>query len=143
MGGSVYVDYAHKPDALRHALQALRYHTNGKLIVLFGCGGDRDVEKRSEMGRLASELADKIFITDDNPRGERPDDIRSAILAGCPQAIEIGDRGDAIAGAMEILTDGDILLVAGKGHESGQIVGEETLPFDDIEVIRSLIRDRT
>ena len=139
-GGSVYVDYAHKPDALRHALQALRHHTCGKLIVLFGCGGDRDIEKRPEMGRLASELADKVFITDDNPRGERPADIRNAVVAGCPKAVEIGNRGDAIAAAMETLTDGDVLLVAGKGHETGQIVGEEIVPFDDTEVVRSLIR---
>ncbi len=139
-GGCVYVDYAHKPDALKHALQALRQHTVGKLIVLFGCGGERDHEKRPEMGRLASELADKVFITDDNPRGERPADIRRAINAGCPDAVVIADRRDAIAAATAMLGRGDVLLVAGKGHESVQVIGDQTIPFDDSEVVRNLIR---
>tara|TARA_Y100001960_G_scaffold330176_1_gene423479 strand:+ start:59 stop:1090 length:1032 start_codon:yes stop_codon:yes gene_type:complete len=140
VGGRVYVDYAHKPDALKHALHALRPHTARKLIVLFGCGGERDLEKRPEMGRVASELADKVFITDDNPRGERPADIRRAINSGCTDAIVIGDREDAIAAAIKMLAGGDVLLVAGKGHEVGQVIGDKVIPFDDSEVVRRLIR---
>ena len=138
-GGTIYVDYAHKPDALRRALLALRPHATGKLITVFGCGGDRDVEKRPEMGRIANELADDIYVTDDNPRGEDPAMIRRTILQACPDAIEIGDRRDAITQALARLGDGDILMVAGKGHETGQIVGGQVLPFDDAEVVRDVI----
>jgi UDP-N-acetylmuramoyl-L-alanyl-D-glutamate--2,6-diaminopimelate ligase len=138
-GGTIYVDYAHKPDALRHALLALRPHATGRLITVFGCGGDRDVEKRPEMGRIANEFADDIYVTDDNPRGEDPAMIRRTILQACPGAIEIGDRRDAITQALARLGDGDILMVAGKGHETGQIVGGQVLPFDDAEVVRDVI----
>jgi UDP-N-acetylmuramoyl-L-alanyl-D-glutamate--2,6-diaminopimelate ligase len=138
---SVYVDYAHTPDALAVALGALRPHASAKLIVVFGCGGDRDAGKRPEMGRIAGALADRVIITDDNPRSERPADIRRQILAGCPGAEEIGDRSEAIARGVRSLRPGDVLLVAGKGHETGQIVGSQVLPFDDAEVVRTVVRD--
>ena len=138
-GAAVYVDYAHKPDALDRALAALRPHTAGKLAVVFGCGGDRDAEKRPVMGRIAEERADRVIVTDDNPRSEDPAAIRAEILQACPSATEIGDRGEAIANAIGELSAGDVLIVAGKGHESGQIVGDEVLPFNDGDVVRRLI----
>ncbi|WP_135080208.1 UDP-N-acetylmuramoyl-L-alanyl-D-glutamate--2,6-diaminopimelate ligase [Terasakiella sp. SH-1] len=131
MGRGVYVDYAHTPDALETVLKALRPHTNGKLAVLFGCGGDRDRGKRPEMGRIAAEQADVLYVTDDNPRSEDPTDIRREIMTACPTANEIGDRQEAIDTAINALSDGDVLLIAGKGHETGQIVGDQVLPFDD------------
>ncbi len=140
VGGGVYVDYAHKPEALRAAITALRPHTAGKLYVVFGCGGDRDRGKRPQMGRIAAELADRIIVTDDNPRSEDPDLIRSEILQGCPGAVEIGDRGQAIATAIGWLSAGDVLIIAGKGHETGQQVAGVTHPFDDGEVARNLLR---
>ena len=140
VGGGVYVDYAHKPEALRAALAALRPHANGQLIVVFGCGGDRDRGKRPQMGRIAAELADKIIVTDDNPRNEDPAIVRSEILAGCPDAMEIGDRGEAIAAAVRSLTSGDILLIAGKGHETGQNVAGVVHPFDDVAFATNLLR---
>ncbi len=138
-GAPVYVDYAHTPDALANVLSALRPHAERRLAVVFGCGGDRDSGKRPEMGRIAQELADRIIVTDDNPRGEDPARIRKQILAGCAGADEIGDRAEAIhAGALG-LDDGDILVIAGKGHETGQIVGGKTFPFIDAEVARAAI----
>lgn len=133
-----FVDYAHTPDALAKALEALRPHTAGKLCVVFGCGGDRDVGKRPVMGSIASELADRIFITDDNPRSEDPRQIRRQILGACDplKTIEIGDRAEAIRSAFVALGPGDALLVAGKGHEAGQTIGDETLPFDDAQEIK-------
>lgn len=130
-GGAVYVDYAHTPDALQTVLAALRPHTRNRLIVVFGCGGDRDRGKRPEMGAIAAREADVVVVTDDNPRTEDPAAIRREILTGCPNAVEISDRGDAIRHAVALLAPGDVLLIAGKGHESGQIVGETILPFDD------------
>ena len=138
-GAPVYVDYAHTPDALANVLAALRPHAARRLVVVFGCGGDRDAGKRPEMGRIAGALADTVIVTDDNPRSEDAAAIRSQILAACPDAIEIGDRAEAIyAGAVE-LEDGDILVIAGKGHETGQIVAGETLPFVDAEVARAAV----
>ncbi|WP_291007010.1 UDP-N-acetylmuramoyl-L-alanyl-D-glutamate--2,6-diaminopimelate ligase [Ferrovibrio sp.] len=130
-GASVFVDYAHKPDALEAALRSARPHCTGNLVVVFGCGGDRDRGKRPLMGEIATRLADRVYVTDDNPRSEIPADIRAAILAAAPNAVEIADRRRAIRTAVADLQAGDLLLIAGKGHEQGQIVGRETLPFDD------------
>ena len=140
-GAQVFVDYAHTPDALAQALDALRPHAAGRLVALFGCGGDRDPGKRAEMGRIAATQADQVFVTDDNPRSEEPAAIRRAILAGCPGALEIGDRRAAIRTALAGLEAGDVLLVAGKGHESGQIVGERVLPFDDAAEVRAALAE--
>ena len=137
----MFVDYAHTPDALAQALDALRPHAAGRLVALFGCGGDRDPGKRAEMGRIAATQADQVFVTDDNPRSEEPAAIRRAILAGCPGALEIGDRRAAIRTALAGLEAGDVLLVAGKGHESGQIVGERVLPFDDAAEVRAALAE--
>jgi len=138
-GGLVYVDYAHTPDALAHALSAIRPHARGRVHVVFGCGGDRDPGKRAEMGAMATQHADVVTVTDDNPRTEDPKEIRKAALAACPGAKEIGDRRQAIADAMAGMADGDILLVAGKGHEQGQIVGDVIIPFDDVDVVAELL----
>jgi UDP-N-acetylmuramoyl-L-alanyl-D-glutamate--2,6-diaminopimelate ligase len=137
-GATAYVDYAHTPDALERLLTALRPHTTGRLHVVFGAGGDRDRGKRPLMGQAASRLADCAIVTDDNPRSEDPAAIRAAILAACPGATEIGDRAKAIETALNNLSTGDVLVVAGKGHEQGQIVGGTVLPFDDATVIRRL-----
>ncbi len=136
---TVFVDFAHTPDALTTVLTALRPHAEGRLVVVFGAGGDRDRGKRPLMGGIATELADRVYVTDDNPRTENAEDIRRAILAAAPGAIEIGDRRAAIEAAIGELRPDDILVIAGKGHESGQIVGAETLPFDDVEVAREVI----
>jgi UDP-N-acetylmuramoyl-L-alanyl-D-glutamate--2,6-diaminopimelate ligase len=132
-GAAVFVDYAHTPDALETALKALRPHVMGRLVVVFGAGGDRDRGKRPLMGQAAAENADVLFVTDDNPRSEVPATIRAAILAACPGANEIGDRAEAILAGVDALGPGDALLIAGKGHEAGQIVGDDVLPFDDVE----------
>lgn len=132
-GASVFVDYAHTPDALSTALQNLRPHVMGRISVVFGAGGDRDPGKRQLMGAAAAEHADVAFVTDDNPRTEDPAQIRAAVLEGCPKANEIGDRAEAILTAVDALQPGDALLVAGKGHESGQIIGTDVYPFDDAE----------
>ena len=130
----VFVDYAHKPDALANALDALRPYATGRLIAVFGCGGDRDKGKRPLMGAIAAEKAHVVIVTDDNPRSEDPATIRAAILAAAPGAREIGDRAEAIAVAIGMAEAGDVVLIAGKGHETGQIVGDRTLPFSDREV---------
>jgi UDP-N-acetylmuramoyl-L-alanyl-D-glutamate--2,6-diaminopimelate ligase len=135
----VYVDYAHTPDALRTVLSALRPHTVGRLAIVFGAGGDRDRGKRPLMGQVASELADLVYVTDDNPRSESPSAIRREILAATSGAIEIGDRRAAITAGISELRAGDILVIAGKGHETGQIVGREVLPFDDAVVAREAL----
>ncbi len=140
-GAAVYVDYAHTPDALANVLAALRPFCRGRLTVVFGCGGDRDPGKRAPMGAIAARLADRVVVTDDNPRGEAPAAIRAAILAGCPDAREIGDRAEAIAAAIAGLAPGDVLLVAGKGHETGQIIGDRVLPFDDADVVRAIVAE--
>ncbi len=137
-GAPCVVDYAHTPDALISALTSLRPHVKGRLHVVFGCGGDRDPGKRVMMGQAAAHYADLAYVTDDNPRSEDPSSIRAQTLRGCPNAVDIGDRAEAIATAYRALKQGDILLVAGKGHETGQIVGDRVRPFDDAEVIRRL-----
>ena len=135
-GVPVYIDYAHTPDALEAAIAALRPHVEGRLITVFGAGGDRDQGKRPEMGAVATRMSDIVIVTDDNPRSEDPAAIRSAIMAGAPGATEVGGRREAIAEAIRIARDGDIVLVAGKGHETGQIIGDRVLPFDDALVAR-------
>jgi UDP-N-acetylmuramoyl-L-alanyl-D-glutamate--2,6-diaminopimelate ligase len=135
-GAPVYVDYAHTPDALEAAIAALRPHTAGRLITVFGAGGDRDTGKRPLMGEVAARLSDRAIVTDDNPRSEDPALIRRDVMAGAVGAIEIGGRREAIAAAVAEAEDGDIVLIAGKGHEQGQIVGELVLPFDDVTVAR-------
>jgi UDP-N-acetylmuramoyl-L-alanyl-D-glutamate--2,6-diaminopimelate ligase len=135
----IFVDYAHTPDALGNALDALRPFAAGQLLVVFGAGGDRDPGKRPLMGAVAARRADRAFVTDDNPRSEDPAAIRKAILASAPDAIEIGDRAAAIAAAVEELKAGDVLLVAGKGHETGQILGDRTLPFSDQAAVRAAL----
>ena len=132
-GASVFVDYAHTPDAIATALRALRPHVLGRLIVVFGAGGDRDRTKRPLMGQAALENADLLYVTDDNPRSEDPASIRAAILTACPGATEVGDRAEAILRGVDALQPGDALLVAGKGHESGQVIKGEVYPFDDVE----------
>lgn len=135
-GAPVYVDYAHTPDALEAAIAALRPHVKGKLITVFGAGGDRDRGKRAAMGEVSSRLSDVVIVTDDNPRTEDPAKIRADILAGAPDAIEVAGRKDAIARSLHMAGQGDIILLAGKGHETGQIIGERVLPFDDALVAR-------
>jgi UDP-N-acetylmuramoyl-L-alanyl-D-glutamate--2,6-diaminopimelate ligase len=142
-GALCVVDYAHKPEALAHVLDALRRFTTGRLVCVFGCGGDRDRAKRPMMGAIAAEKADVAIVTDDNPRSEDPAAIRAAILAAAPGAREIGDRAEAIRTAVRDLKPGDVLVVAGKGHETGQIVGDRTLPFSDHEVVRAAIAERS
>ena len=135
-GAPIYVDYAHTPDAIESAIEALRPHTRGRLITVFGAGGDRDVGKRAEMGEVAVRLSDLVIVTDDNPRSEDPAMIRRDIMAGAPGAREVGGRREAIRAAVAEAGPGDIILLAGKGHEQGQIVGEMVLPFDDVSVAR-------
>ena len=141
-GAAVYVDYAHTPDALANALASARPHATGRLVTVFGCGGDRDAGKRPEMGRIAVRLADQVIVTDDNPRSESAAAIRAAVMAGAAGAAEIGDRAQAIAAAVDSLQTGDVLLIAGKGHEQGQIIGDRVIPFDDRTVAREAARSR-
>ena len=138
-GAAVIVDYAHTPDALATALHAARPYAENRLVVIFGCGGDRDPGKRAEMGAAAHKFADSVIVTDDNPRGEDPAIIRSQALEGCPNAMELGDRSAAISAGVAMLERGDVLLVAGKGHEQGQTIGGEIFPFDDVTVARAAI----
>jgi UDP-N-acetylmuramoyl-L-alanyl-D-glutamate--2,6-diaminopimelate ligase len=141
-GAPIFVDYAHKPDALAKALQALRPYAKRKLVVVFGAGGDRDAGKRPLMGAIAAENADSVIVTDDNPRSENPDLIRSAILSAAKGAKDIGDRAEAIRTAIAGLQAGDALLIAGKGHETGQIVGDRVLPFSDHEAVATALAPR-
>lgn len=138
-GASIFVDYAHTPDALENAIVSLRPYTDGRLVVVFGCGGDRDKGKRPQMGAIAAKHADKIIVTDDNPRSEDAKIIRAEILAACPGAEEIGDRAKAIRAGVNGLNAGDILLIAGKGHEEGQTVGTKVIPFNDHDAVRAAI----
>ena len=140
-GGEAYVDYAHTPDGLKTVLEALRPHARGRLVVLFGAGGDRDKGKRVLMGEIAGRLADVAVVTDDNPRSEEPGVIRAEVKRGCPEAREIGDRREAIRWAVGQLQTGDVLVVAGKGHEQGQIVGETVYPFDDATEVAEAIKE--
>jgi UDP-N-acetylmuramoyl-L-alanyl-D-glutamate--2,6-diaminopimelate ligase len=135
-GAPIYVDYAHTPDAIEAAAAALRPHTRGRLIIVFGAGGDRDQGKRPEMGKVASRVGDLVIVTDDNPRSEDAGVIRREILAGAPDAREVPGRREAIAEAVATAGADDVILLAGKGHEQGQIVGDRVLPFDDVTVAR-------
>jgi UDP-N-acetylmuramoyl-L-alanyl-D-glutamate--2,6-diaminopimelate ligase len=141
-GAPIFVDYAHKPDALAKALQALRPYAERKLVVVIGAGGNRDAGKRPLMGAIAAENADHVIVTDDNPRSENPATIRAAILAAAKGAIEIPDRNQAIRTAIAGLEKGDLLLIAGKGHETGQIIGDRVLPFSDHEAVASALSER-
>ncbi|MBR9652070.1 UDP-N-acetylmuramoyl-L-alanyl-D-glutamate--2,6-diaminopimelate ligase [Thalassovita aquimarina] len=132
-GAAVFVDYAHTPDAVKTALKALRPHVMGRLVAVVGAGGDRDRTKRPLMGQAAAENADLVIVTDDNPRSEDPAAIRQDVMMGCPEALEVGDRAEAILRGVDALGPGDALLIAGKGHESGQVVGDVVYPFDDAE----------
>ncbi len=132
-GAAVFVDFAHTPDAVSTALRALRPHVLGRLIAIIGAGGDRDAVKRPLMGQAAQANADVVIVTDDNPRTEDPALIRAAVKGGAPEALEVGDRAEAILRGVDMLGTGDVLLICGKGHESGQIVGTDVLPFDDVE----------
>jgi UDP-N-acetylmuramoyl-L-alanyl-D-glutamate--2,6-diaminopimelate ligase len=140
-GAPIFIDYAHKPDALAKALEALRPYASGKLTVVFGAGGDRDAGKRPIMGRIATENADRVIVTDDNPRSENPAAIRAAILAAAPGATEIGERGAAIRAGIAALEKGDVLLIAGKGHETGQIVGDKILDFSDHDAVAAALKE--
>ena len=140
-GAPVFVDYAHKPDALEKVLAALRPLAAGRLIVVLGCGGDRDAGKRPIMGEIASRLADVVIVTDDNPRSEQPATIRAAILAAAPGAMDVADRAEAIVAAVRMAREGDVVVVAGKGHETGQIVGDQVLPFSDHQAVRAALED--
>jgi UDP-N-acetylmuramoyl-L-alanyl-D-glutamate--2,6-diaminopimelate ligase len=135
-GAPIFIDYAHTPDGLDKLLRAVRPHTRGRIILVFGCGGDRDPKKRAPMGEIAEKLADVVFVTDDNPRSEDPAQIRAAILAGAKKSVEIGDRAEAIGVAAAMLRSDDTLVIAGKGHETGQIVGDRVLAFSDVEEAR-------
>ena len=139
-GGQVFVDYAHKPHALEKALNSLRAHGTQRLLVVVGCGGDRDREKRPMMGAIAARWADEVIITDDNPRQEDSGKIRAEILQGCPEGIEIASRREAIAYGIRRLSQGAVCLIAGKGHEQGQIMGAEVFPFDDRQVAREILQ---
>jgi UDP-N-acetylmuramoyl-L-alanyl-D-glutamate--2,6-diaminopimelate ligase len=140
-GALAYVDYAHKPDALENVLSSVRPFTSGRIIVVFGCGGDRDKGKRPIMGEIATRLADVVIVTDDNPRSEVPEVIRSEIMAAARGATEIGDRAEAIRAAVAMLSAGDTLIVAGKGHEEGQTIGSVTLPFSDHAELRKALEE--
>ena len=140
-GAQIFVDYAHKPDALAKALDALRPYATGRLVVVFGAGGDRDRGKRPLMGAVAAAKADRVIVTDDNPRSEDAAAIRASIIAGAPGAVEIGDRREAIRSAIADLRRGDVLLVAGKGHETGQIIGDRTVPFSDHEAVATVLKE--
>jgi len=140
-GAPIFVDFAHTEDGLDKLLRSVRPHTIGKIILAFGCGGDRDPDKRPKMGAVAAKLADDIIVTDDNPRTEDAAFIRKAVLAGCPSAVEIGDRATAIREGIKKLTANDCLVIAGKGHEQGQIVGSKVIPFSDVEQVRMALKE--
>jgi UDP-N-acetylmuramoyl-L-alanyl-D-glutamate--2,6-diaminopimelate ligase len=139
-GGNIFVDYAHTPAALANVLTTLRPHVKGKLKVVFGCGGDRDKGKRPLMGKAAIQAADQVIVTDDNPRSEDPARIREEVMAGAVGAKNVGDRAEAIAVAIKSLHKGDVLLIAGKGHEKTQTIGSRTVPFDDAEIARYAVK---
>jgi UDP-N-acetylmuramoyl-L-alanyl-D-glutamate--2,6-diaminopimelate ligase len=136
-GAPILIDYAHTPDGLDKLLRAARPHTQGRVVLVVGAGGDRDPSKRAKMGAVAAKLADIVFVTDDNPRSEDPASIRKQVMEGCPDAEEIADRSKAILAAIKALKAGDTLLIAGKGHETGQIVGDRVLAFNEPEIVRS------
>jgi UDP-N-acetylmuramoyl-L-alanyl-D-glutamate--2,6-diaminopimelate ligase len=141
-GAPIFIDYAHKPDALAKTLEALRPYVKRELVALFGAGGDRDAGKRAIMGAIAAEKADRVVVTDDNPRSEDPAAIRAAIMSAAPGAIEIADRGEAIRCSIAALQPGDVLVIAGKGHETGQIIGDRVLPFSDHAAVAAALGER-
>ena len=136
----IIIDYAHKPDALKAVLETMRPFAEGRLMCVFGCGGDRDKEKRALMGAISHRYADITIVTDDNPRSEDAENIRRSILAAAPGARDIGDRAEAIQTAIAMLKKGDVLVIAGKGHETGQIIGNKTIPFSDHDVVEAYLR---
>ena len=140
-GAPIVIDYAHTPDALKNILISLRPHVKGKLVCVFGAGGDRDKEKRPFMGKIASGLADLTIVTDDNPRSESPAAIREEIMKGCPSAQNVGGRPEAIRLGLSKLSDGDLLVIAGKGHETGQEIGDATIPFNDAAFVSTQLND--
>ena len=140
-GAPIFIDFAHTEDGLDKLLRSVRPHTMGKIIVAFGCGGDRDPDKRPKMGAVAAKLADEVIVTDDNPRTEDAASIRKAVLEGCPDATEIGDRAMAIREGIKKLGPRDCLVIAGKGHERGQIVGTKTIPFSDVEQVKTGLKE--
>lgn len=140
-GAPIYVDFAHTEDGLDKLLRGVRPHTENKIIIVFGCGGDRDPDKRAKMGAIAAKLADDVIVTDDNPRTEEPAAIRAQVLKGCPSAAVIGDRAQAIREGVSRLSKGDCLVIAGKGHESGQIIGTKTIPFKDVDEARAALKE--
>ncbi len=140
-GAPIFVDFAHTEDGLDKLLRSVRPHTVGKIIVAFGCGGDRDPDKRPKMGKVAAKLADEVIVTDDNPRTEKAGSIRKAVLAGCPEATEVGDRAAAIREGINRLGPQDCLVIAGKGHEQGQIIGTEVIPFSDVEQVKLALKE--
>ncbi len=140
-GAQIFVDYAHKPDALAKALEALRPYVTGRLVVVFGAGGDRDRGKRPLMGAIAAAKADRVIVTDDNPRSEDAAAIRASIIAAARGAVEIGDRREAIHRAIADLQSGDVLLIAGKGHETGQIIGDRVIEFSDHEAVATALKE--
>lgn len=140
-GAPILLDYAHTPDGLDKLLRAARPHTQGQIILVFGAGGDRDSTKRAPMGEVAARLADQVIVTDDNPRTEDPDAIRAEILKACPEATEIADREAAIRAGIERLEEGDVLLIAGKGHETGQILADRVIPFDETEIVTRILSE--
>ena len=146
-GAQIYIDFAHKSDALQKILETMRDHmkneSKGRLFVLFGCGGDRDKEKRPVMGQIANKLADVVFITDDNPRNENPEEIRNEIMKGCPKAYNIAGRENAIKEAFKMLEENDILILAGKGHEKYIIINNEKIPFDEKKIVQECINNES
>jgi len=138
-GAPIYVDFAHTEDGLDKLLRSVRPHTAGDIVIVFGCGGDRDPDKRKKMGAVAAKLADQVIVTDDNPRTEDAALIRAAVMQGCPDAMEIGDRASAIAEGISRLGPKDCLVIAGKGHEQGQIIGDKLIPFSDVDVAKGLL----
>jgi len=142
-GAPIFIDFAHTEDGLDKVLTSLRPHTEGALVVVFGCGGDRDPDKRAKMGAVAQRLADRVIVTDDNPRSEDPDTIRKAVMRGCPKAQNIGGRAKAIRAGIDVLGPKDCLVVAGKGHETGQIISGVTYPFSDIEEVHKYLKEQS
>jgi len=142
-GAPIFVDFAHTEDGLDKLLRSVRPHTMGKIVLIFGCGGDRDPTKRKPMAQVACKLADSVIVTDDNPRTEDPAMIRAEVMSGCPDAAEIGDRGSAIREGLSRLGPQDCLVIAGKGHEQGQIIGTQTIPFSDQDEVRKALQEMT
>ncbi len=140
-GAPIFVDFAHSEGGLKTLLESVRPHISGKIVLVFGCGGDRDTDKRAKMGRVAAELADEVIVTDDNPRSEKPAAIRAAVLQGCPDAVEQGDRAKAIREGIARLGENDCLIIAGKGHEQGQIIGKKTIPFLDVDEVKKALKE--